>query len=326
MWRDLLGVEQVGLQDGFFALGGHSLVAVRLFARVKKTWGVDLPLATLFAAPTLEALAARVREPLGLALDTSIPGAVGARLAAREDRLVAPRPDPQGRLAAAVLLRARRRREPARLPRPRGEARARATRLRPRGPRRRRPPAAGGEHRGDGGHRPGGHPRRAAARPVPPRRLLRGRRRGPRDGPEADGGGKRVSQVVLLDTFHPATEARKTALRDHLGGLAAEGHRLSARRARARAARTPVQMPQEPRLRYYLSRGRPLPHDLRDAHLTRHFLEISRRHVPGPYAGRVTLFRAWRDGPHLRAHGAAPRLGAGAPAPPRGCGSAGKPR
>ena len=76
MWRDLLGVEQVGLHDGFFALGGHSLVAVRLFARVKKTWGVDLPLATLFAAPTLEALAARVREPLGLTLDASSPGAV----------------------------------------------------------------------------------------------------------------------------------------------------------------------------------------------------------------------------------------------------------
>ena len=44
-WQDLLGVEQVGLDDDFFALGGHSLIGVRLFARIRKAWQVDLELA-----------------------------------------------------------------------------------------------------------------------------------------------------------------------------------------------------------------------------------------------------------------------------------------
>ena len=56
-WVDLLGVSNVGVEDGFFDLGGHSLIAVRLFAMVKKTYGVDLPISTLFEAPTIRALA-----------------------------------------------------------------------------------------------------------------------------------------------------------------------------------------------------------------------------------------------------------------------------
>lgn len=66
MWEELLGVQGVGVEDSFFDLGGHSLIAVRLFARVKKTWAVDFPISVLFEAPTVEKIAARVAEIAGI--------------------------------------------------------------------------------------------------------------------------------------------------------------------------------------------------------------------------------------------------------------------
>ncbi|MCF2133805.1 MULTISPECIES: non-ribosomal peptide synthetase [Mycetohabitans] len=57
IWVELLDVERVGRHDSFFALGGHSLLAVRLMNRVAAL-GMPLPLAALFAAPTLAGLAA----------------------------------------------------------------------------------------------------------------------------------------------------------------------------------------------------------------------------------------------------------------------------
>ena len=56
-WGGLLGVERVGAEDNFFDLGGHSLIAVRLFAMVKKEWAVDFPISILFEAPTIRACA-----------------------------------------------------------------------------------------------------------------------------------------------------------------------------------------------------------------------------------------------------------------------------
>ena len=61
LWRDLLGVSQVGVLDNFFDLGGHSLIAVRLFAKVKRVFSVEFPISVLFEAPTIEACAALIR-------------------------------------------------------------------------------------------------------------------------------------------------------------------------------------------------------------------------------------------------------------------------
>jgi len=61
-WQDLLGVENIGLEDDFFTLGGHSLVGVRLFAKIKKTYQVDLELAVLFEARTVHQLADVIRK------------------------------------------------------------------------------------------------------------------------------------------------------------------------------------------------------------------------------------------------------------------------
>jgi amino acid adenylation domain-containing protein len=60
LWTVLLGVERVGAHDDFFALGGHSLIAVKLLHAVQREFGQRLPLASVFGAPTLAAMAAAI--------------------------------------------------------------------------------------------------------------------------------------------------------------------------------------------------------------------------------------------------------------------------
>ncbi|QSV63521.1 MAG: non-ribosomal peptide synthetase [Dolichospermum sp. DL01] len=54
IWEQVLGIQPIGVRDNFFSLGGHSLLSVRLFAQIKKAFKKNLPLATLFASPTIE--------------------------------------------------------------------------------------------------------------------------------------------------------------------------------------------------------------------------------------------------------------------------------
>ena len=62
LWEKLLGVRPIGVRDNFFELGGHSLLAARLFAQIEAAFGKNLPLATLFTAPTIEHLADLLRR------------------------------------------------------------------------------------------------------------------------------------------------------------------------------------------------------------------------------------------------------------------------
>ena len=57
IWREALGVGQVGVRDDFFELGGNSLVAIQVTARVRKLLGVKLSVRDLFEAPTISRLA-----------------------------------------------------------------------------------------------------------------------------------------------------------------------------------------------------------------------------------------------------------------------------
>ncbi|HAB14970.1 MAG TPA: hypothetical protein DCE44_00820, partial [Verrucomicrobiales bacterium] len=61
LWSSVLAIPRVGRGDDFFELGGTSLLAVSLFARIEREFGQRLPLATLFEAPTLEKLARQIR-------------------------------------------------------------------------------------------------------------------------------------------------------------------------------------------------------------------------------------------------------------------------
>jgi len=60
IWQELMGLEKISIFDNFFTLGGRSLVAVQIMARIEKLTGKRLPLATLFEHSTIEKLSLRL--------------------------------------------------------------------------------------------------------------------------------------------------------------------------------------------------------------------------------------------------------------------------
>ena len=86
-WKELLGVDRVGIKDSFFDLGGHSLIAVRLFAKVKRAFSVEFPISVLFEAPTIEHCAAMIRaaikERSGVTVGRHLPPFAGVGMPSR---------------------------------------------------------------------------------------------------------------------------------------------------------------------------------------------------------------------------------------------------
>ncbi|HEY0078550.1 MAG TPA: SDR family NAD(P)-dependent oxidoreductase [Pyrinomonadaceae bacterium] len=64
IWEELFGLQRIGANDNFFELGGNSLLAIQLVSRVRRDFQIELPLTSLFEAPTTAGLAAAVNQNL----------------------------------------------------------------------------------------------------------------------------------------------------------------------------------------------------------------------------------------------------------------------
>jgi acyl-coenzyme A synthetase/AMP-(fatty) acid ligase/acyl carrier protein len=68
IWAEVLSLDQVGIHDNFFDLGGHSLAATRVVSQVLKRFQLEIPFQSLFHAPTVAKMAALIREYEGMGL------------------------------------------------------------------------------------------------------------------------------------------------------------------------------------------------------------------------------------------------------------------
>jgi len=93
IWSEVLGVPRVGIHDDFFALGGNSLLATQAVSRIRRTFGIELPLRSAFEASTVAALAGQVAARLQRRAAesappiTRAPGGADLRLSFGQERL-----------------------------------------------------------------------------------------------------------------------------------------------------------------------------------------------------------------------------------------------
>src|SRR5262249_54344952 len=62
IWQDLLGIEQVGIHDNLFDLGGDSLLVIQVVSRLREVLRIEVPLRAIFETPTIAELADRVGQ------------------------------------------------------------------------------------------------------------------------------------------------------------------------------------------------------------------------------------------------------------------------
>jgi phthiocerol/phenolphthiocerol synthesis type-I polyketide synthase E len=62
VWREVLGIGHVGIHDNFFGLGGHSLMALQVIARLRRAFQVEVSVRVFFEAPTVAGLAEAIEQ------------------------------------------------------------------------------------------------------------------------------------------------------------------------------------------------------------------------------------------------------------------------
>jgi len=62
IWSEVLGIEQIGIHDNLFELGGSSLIGLRIVARMKKEMNIDIRVTALFEGPTISTLSKLIEE------------------------------------------------------------------------------------------------------------------------------------------------------------------------------------------------------------------------------------------------------------------------
>ncbi len=287
LWRELLGLEQVGVNDDFFELGGQSLIAVRLFGRIRKKWNVDLPLATLFEAPTIAKCAVILAER-GASVGAQKAAVAPAKTIGFKHLVTIQKGDP-GRLpffcvhgAGGNVLNFR------------DLARAMA----------RQQPFYGLQARGiDGVMAPHATIDEMATAYLAEVRELQPH--GPYRFAGYSGGGlvayemcqrltkagEEVGLLGFIDTFHPQMPVRGVTAKVRLerlreGGIDYLRSAVTGRLERRKVRQTFGQIDA------LLARGQPIPSELRELHLTRNFERAAVLYVPRPWDGKATLFRA----------------------------------
>ncbi len=64
IWHEVLGMENIGIQDSFFEIGGHSLLATQAVSNLKEAFGIEIPLHDLFMFHTVQQLAEQIDQLL----------------------------------------------------------------------------------------------------------------------------------------------------------------------------------------------------------------------------------------------------------------------
>ena len=81
---ELLEVKQIGINDNFFLLGGHSLLGAQLIARARDSFGIEFPLRTIFDFPTVSELSAKLEELIRARIEAMSPEEVQHALSQRK--------------------------------------------------------------------------------------------------------------------------------------------------------------------------------------------------------------------------------------------------